>query len=178
MKWSDEDLGTERTLVGRKKSLLDIASMYGTFELVGDNRYSGVCPFPDHADTSPSFFLYTGIPNEHFHCFGCGQHGDVIDLVRLVDGLPFEEAVQVACTKGSTIELFDTRHTPEKDLREQVEVALLMLGSHVRIRWFITPRTKWKEWHDQVCKLTDQVLTKANPVERVIQYITDGVVDQ
>lgn len=32
------------------------------------------CPF--HADRTPSLKLY----GDHFHCFGCGAHGDVIDL--------------------------------------------------------------------------------------------------
>ena len=32
------------------------------------------CPF--HADRVPSLKLY----GDHFHCFGCGAHGDVIGL--------------------------------------------------------------------------------------------------
>ena len=32
------------------------------------------CPF--HADRTPSLKLYS----DHFHCFGCGAHGDVLDL--------------------------------------------------------------------------------------------------
>ena len=42
------------------------------------------CPF--HADRTPSLKLY----GDHFHCFGCGAHGDVIDLTA---GL-------LGCSKG------------------------------------------------------------------------------
>ena len=42
------------------------------------------CPF--HADRVPSLKLY----GDHFHCFGCGAHGDVIDLAS---GL-------LSCSKG------------------------------------------------------------------------------
>ena len=38
------------------------------------------CPF--HADRTPSLKLY----GDHFHCFGCGAHGDVIDLTAALLG--------------------------------------------------------------------------------------------
>ena len=51
------------------------------------NRYSPgmvcrnskmVCPF--HNERTPSLRLY----RDHFHCFGCGAHGDVLDFVSRV----------------------------------------------------------------------------------------------
>ena len=38
------------------------------------------CPF--HDDRTPSMKLYP----DHFHCFGCGQAGDVIDLTAQLTG--------------------------------------------------------------------------------------------
>jgi DNA primase len=42
------------------------------------------CPYPDHEDNNPSFYLY---PDSRFFCYGCRRHGDVVDLWALVKGL-------------------------------------------------------------------------------------------
>lgn len=52
------------------------------------SRFSGLCPF--HEEKSPSFFIF---PNNHYHCFGCQAHGDVIDFVMKTKSLSFVEAV-------------------------------------------------------------------------------------
>lgn len=46
------------------------------------------CPF--HADRTPSLKLY----GDHFHCFGCGAHGDVIDLTAGLLGCSKAEAAR------------------------------------------------------------------------------------
>lgn len=46
------------------------------------------CPF--HEDREPS--LLVDERDGHFHCFGCGAHGDVIDFVMRRDGISFAEA--------------------------------------------------------------------------------------
>ena len=46
------------------------------------------CPF--HADRTPSLKLY----GDHFHCFGCGAHGDVIDLTAVLLGCSKSEAAK------------------------------------------------------------------------------------
>ena len=35
-------------------------------------RFLGCCPF--HEEKTPSFYLF----DDHYHCFGCGAHGDAI----------------------------------------------------------------------------------------------------
>jgi len=46
------------------------------------------CPF--HADKTPSLKLY----DDHFHCFGCGAHGDVLDLTMGLLGCSKTEAAR------------------------------------------------------------------------------------
>ncbi|MDX5930247.1 DNA primase [Acidiphilium acidophilum] len=48
----------------------------------------GCCPF--HNEKSPSFYVY----DDHYHCFGCGAHGDAISFVMQNDGAGFMEAVE------------------------------------------------------------------------------------
>ena len=48
------------------------------------------CPF--HNEKTPSMKLY----DDHYHCFGCGAHGDVIDFVaKLTDTSPMEAAKEI-----------------------------------------------------------------------------------
>lgn len=50
---------------------------------------SGLCPF--HQEKSPSFTVSDS--KAFFHCFGCGEHGDVFDWVCKTEGLDFPDAV-------------------------------------------------------------------------------------
>ena len=68
------------------------------------------CPF--HPDKTPSMKLY----EDHFYCFGCGAHGDVIDLTGQLLGLgPGDAAEQVASDFG-----IDTgqRYVPKQNRHE------------------------------------------------------------
>jgi len=51
-------------------------------------NWKGCCPF--HGEKSPSFYVY----DDHFHCFGCGAHGDAISFVMQSEGAAFPEAVE------------------------------------------------------------------------------------
>lgn len=52
-----------------------------TLEKAG-KLWKALCPFPEHADSSPSFIVY---PDGGYHCFGCGAHGSLEDLYELFD---------------------------------------------------------------------------------------------
>jgi DNA polymerase family A/Toprim domain/CHC2 zinc finger len=56
-----------------------------TLPLTDDNKVS--CPF--HEDPKPSLQIYP----DHWHCFGCGEHGDRIDWLTRVEGLSRAEAI-------------------------------------------------------------------------------------
>ena len=62
------------------------------------------CPF--HGEKTPSFYVY----DDHFHCFGCGAHGDAIGFVMQSQGAGFMEAVeQLAAEAGLEV----PKPTPE-----------------------------------------------------------------
>ena len=54
----------------------------------------GCCPF--HGEKTPSFYVY----DDHFHCFGCGEHGDVISFVMKTTGAGFMEAVETLAVEA------------------------------------------------------------------------------
>jgi DNA primase len=51
-------------------------------------QWKGCCPF--HGEKTPSFYVY----DDHYHCFGCGAHGDAIGFVMQSEGAGFTEAVE------------------------------------------------------------------------------------
>lgn len=52
-------------------------------------RHVGLCPF--HAEKTPSFFVFD---DNFYKCFGCGEHGDVIDFIQKLYGLTFPDALK------------------------------------------------------------------------------------
>ena len=54
------------------------------------NQYKCLCPLPGHKEKTPSFTIYA---DDHFHCFGCGARGYVIDLHAALKGVPYMEAL-------------------------------------------------------------------------------------
>jgi putative DNA primase/helicase len=48
----------------------------------------GLCPF--HNEKTPSFNVYS----DHYHCFGCGAHGDVFTWLTRTRRMSFPEAVR------------------------------------------------------------------------------------
>jgi DNA primase len=61
-------------------------------------QWKGCCPF--HSEKTPSFHVY----EDHYHCFGCGEHGDAISFVMKSEGLGFMEAVaQLAAEAGMRV---------------------------------------------------------------------------
>ena len=63
----------------------ETAEWYG----VSVNRQDkALCPF--HNDRHPSLY----VADDHYYCFACGEHGDVIDFAAKLFGLPLYEAAQ------------------------------------------------------------------------------------
>jgi len=61
----------------------------------------GRCPYSDHEDKNPSFYIY---PDGRFYCYGCGRHGDVVDLWAALKGLsPGIEAALDFATRWTRI---------------------------------------------------------------------------
>lgn len=74
------------------KARVDLAALIGArVPLRREGRcWVGRCPF--HADTHPSFYVYPQ-GDAHYHCYGCGAHGDAVTWVRATESVGFAEAV-------------------------------------------------------------------------------------
>jgi DNA primase len=92
------------------------------FDLVGrkvrlnrrGKQATGLCPF--HNEKSPSFHVYDD-DEPHYHCFGCGAHGDAITFVMQTDGLDFRDAVERLAGEAGLEVPKDTPQERERDER-------------------------------------------------------------
>jgi DNA primase len=82
----DEDV----VLVKERADIAEIIGDHVTLRNAGGGNLKGLCPF--HDEKSPSFSVRPSVGS--FHCFGCGEGGDVISFVMRVDHLSFSEAVE------------------------------------------------------------------------------------
>ncbi len=70
----------------------DVIAGCGIALVKNGTRLKARCPFPDHQDKTPSFFVFPR--TQTFQCFGrCGRGGDVLDFIQEWHGCSFREAV-------------------------------------------------------------------------------------
>lgn len=59
------------------------------------NQYKSCCPFPDHEDSTPSFYVnpHLGI----YKCYGCNKGGNVFTFIQAFENVTFVESVKHCC---------------------------------------------------------------------------------
>ncbi len=63
-------------------------------------QWKACCPF--HGEKTPSLHIW----DDHYHCFGCGAHGDAVTFVMQTEGAGFMEAVnRLAAEAGLEVPL-------------------------------------------------------------------------
>ena len=76
------------------------------------NHYGmALCPF--HNDRHPSLY----VADDHYHCFACREHGDVINFAAKLFGLPLYEAAQRLTAK----EKIEQQLTQEQHKKQRLE---------------------------------------------------------
>lgn len=88
---------TDRLLeeIKSRIDIIDFISGYVQLKKSGQN-WKGLCPF--HQEKTPSFTVNQS--KQIFHCFGCGEGGDVITFLLKHDRLSFHEAVTMLAKKA------------------------------------------------------------------------------
>jgi len=76
--------------VRQRTDIKEVIDGYVTLKGAGMGSYKGLCPF--HDERSPSFTVRPQVGR--YHCFGCGEDGDVISFVQKLDHISFHEAVE------------------------------------------------------------------------------------
>jgi DNA primase len=105
---SDRDIAAIRERV----SIEEVVGDYVQLRRAGADSLKGLCPF--HDEKSPSFHVR---PNHgHFHCFGCGEGGDVYAFVQKIEHVSFVEAVELLADRvGHTISYTGAATSVQRD---------------------------------------------------------------
>jgi DNA primase len=112
-------------LVRERARIEEVVSDYVTLRRAGGGSLKGLCPF--HDEKSPSFHV---TPTRNFyHCFGCGEGGDVIDFLMKIDGLGFADAVERLADKGG-IQLRYTEGDGERPQRRDANQRPRLIEAH------------------------------------------------
>jgi len=82
-----EDLETVR----ERSRIEDVVGGHVTLRRGGGGSLTGLCPF--HEEKTASFHVTPA--RGYFHCFGCGEGGDVFDFVQKINNISFSEAVEL-----------------------------------------------------------------------------------
>jgi DNA primase len=108
----------------------EVKSKLSIVEIVGEvvqlkkagTTYKGLCPF--HGEKTPSFVVTPA--RESWHCFGCGEGGDIFSFVMRRDSLTFPEALKrLAARAGIEIDERTSREDARRArLREVLEQAI------------------------------------------------------
>ena len=75
--------------------IVRVVGEYVSLKKAGAQNYSALCPF--HKEKTPSFSVHA--TRQFYHCFGCGQSGDVFSFVQKIENISFPEAVRAVAQK-------------------------------------------------------------------------------
>ena len=76
--------------VRERARIEDVVGEHVTLKSAGVGSLKGLCPF--HDERTPSFHVRPQLG--YWHCFGCGEGGDVISFIEKINHLGFAEAVE------------------------------------------------------------------------------------
>ncbi len=108
----------------------EVKSKLSVLEIVGEQvglrkagtTYKGLCPF--HGEKTPSFVVTPA--RDSWHCFGCGEGGDIFSFVMKRESLTFPEALKrLAARAGIEVDERTSREDARRArLREVLEQAI------------------------------------------------------
>jgi DNA primase len=111
-RFSQEDKISE---IRQRASILEVVSDYVSLKRAGKN-YRGLCPF--HSEKTPSFMVNE--EKQIFHCFGCGEGGDVFTFLMKIGQLTFRQAVEeLAKRYGVKLPRWEASEAQKKEMERR-----------------------------------------------------------
>jgi len=106
--------------VKARTNIADVIGSYVTLKSAGVGSLKGLCPF--HDERSPSFHVRPQVG--FYHCFGCGESGDVYSFLQKMDHVSFSEAVErLAAGVGIQLHYEDGGNAPDHGNRARLLAA-------------------------------------------------------
>jgi len=99
------------TLTLNKPDIINIVQQYTTLRKTGKN-YTGLCSL--HSEKTPSFTVDP--ERQRWHCFGCGEGGDVIAFIEKYHAVDFKTALSILGISNDQPYLPDSVRTRKREL--------------------------------------------------------------
>ena len=120
--------------VRSRTNIADIVGDHVTLKGAGVGSLKGLCPF--HDERSPSFHVRPQVGR--YHCFGCGEDGDVFSFIMAQDHTTFAEAVERMAAKiGYTLH-YEEGDGPRTDYNTR---ARLIAANEAALEYFTAQLT-------------------------------------
>lgn len=129
MKFSQEFI--ER--VALANNLVEIISQHTQLK-PGGGGLMGRCPFPDHAEKTPSFSLSE--VKQVYHCFGCHKSGNVYTFLEQFNGMSFPEAVEYLANRANISMPVVDREQSEKLDRISIKKRQILNANRLAMQFF------------------------------------------
>lgn len=94
MYYSDEI----RNQVISANDIVDVIGQYVELKRSG-SQYMGLCPF--HSEHTPSFSVSR--TKQVYHCFGCGESGNVITFLKKYNNMTYQEAMEYLASRAGIV---------------------------------------------------------------------------
>src|SRR5436309_6214653 len=114
------EAGSFAEKVKQQADIVRVIGEYVQLKKAGQN-FRGLCPF--HSEKTPSFNVHP--TKQIYHCFGCGQGGDVFKFVMEMEKCAFPEAIRVVAEKCGIAIPRPKERSPE-ERRENQQRAVLV----------------------------------------------------
>ncbi len=99
------------------KSRIDIVALVGESVALkkAGRTFKGLCPF--HAEKTPSFMVNP--ERQSYHCFGCGEGGDVLEFAMKREAVDFPEALRMLANRAG-VELTERRSGGDSKAKQRL----------------------------------------------------------
>ncbi len=96
-----------------KNDIADVIGSYVALDRKGGNHWA-CCPF--HHERTPSFAVNQA--EQFYHCFGCGESGDVVKFVKEIESTDFMGAVRILAARAK-MEVPESNLDTEESIRKK-----------------------------------------------------------
>ncbi|HEU0368199.1 MAG TPA: DNA primase [Candidatus Acidoferrum sp.] len=162
------EAGSLAEKVKQQADIVRVISEYVQLKKAGQN-FRGLCPF--HAEKTPSFNVHP--TKQIYHCFGCGQGGDVFKFVMEMEKCSFPEAMRIVAEKCGIALPRPKERSPE-ELRENQQRTVLVEIHREAQSWFVKQLEGTLEGKAARAYLEDRGLDRDTTTRFGIGYAPSG----
>ncbi len=139
------------------KARLDIVQYIGEHVSLkkAGRTYKGLCPF--HGEKTPSFTVFP--ESQNWHCFGCGEGGDIFTFAMKREGWDFVEALEALAQRAGVTLAPRGDRTPEQvEQYDRLRALLAEAATYYHHLLLNAPEAQFAREYIQTRQLNDETV--------------------